>query len=87
MSALLHPPKSKDIDANVWLHLSRAGPHVPFLSDTLAQLIHIFDFPAANLLLKNAFYLLICNRLDYLQATVMAGWSLVSCPWSVSPNI
>ena len=31
----------------------------PFLNDSLSQLVHIVDFPAVNLLLKKAPYLLI----------------------------
>jgi len=31
----------------------------PYLNDTLSQLIHILDFPAVNLLLKNASYVVI----------------------------
>ena len=31
----------------------------PFLNDSLSQLVHILDFPAVNLLLKKAPYLLI----------------------------
>jgi len=48
----------------------------PFLNDTLSQLIHILDFPAVNLLLKNAAYVVI-DRVEVWTMTTLVGWDEV----------
>ena len=79
------PHKSEDVDATVWLrYRSRAGRAFPFLSYALSQLVHILDFPAVKPAAEEG--PIFCNRpgwgLDYLEARVTAGWSLVSRAWA-----
>ena len=47
----------------------------PFLNDTLSQLLHILDFPGADLLLKRTPYLVIdgVEVWIYLEATATEG--------------